>query len=99
MAQLGLARGDRARRLPSPSELVAALRDPEAAHVRCKCLLPTAWIVYLDPKRSSAAHMEEPLQLMVELQGDSLRAPPGPARAMIEQRVKAALARSAAARH
>ena len=42
--------------------------------------------------------MDEPLQLMVELQGDSLRAPPGPARAAIEQRVTAALVHSKAAR-
>ena len=41
--------------------------------------------------------MEEPLQLMVELQGDSLRASPGPARAAVEQRIMAAFACSDAA--
>ena len=41
--------------------------------------------------------MDEPLQLMVELQGDSLRSPAGPAGAAIRQRVTAALTRSVAA--
>ena len=37
--------------------------------------------------------MKETLQLMVELQGDSLRAPPGPAAASIEQRIKDSILR------
>ena len=42
--------------------------------------------------------MEEPLQLRVELQGDSLRAPPGPAKDLVELRVLAALMHSNTAR-
>ena len=81
---------------PRPSHLLEALREAEAARVRCQRLLPTQWFGNLDSVQSMAAHMEEPLQLMVELQGDSLLAPPGPASATIEQRVKAVLARSCA---
>ena len=83
---------------PHPSALLAALREAEAAHVCCKRLLPTLWTGILEVLQRKAACMEEPLQLMVELQGDSLLSPPGPARAATEQRVKAALERSAAAR-
>ena len=38
--------------------------------------------------------MEQPLQLMVELQGDSLVAPSGPNKAAIQQRVSQCLERS-----
>ena len=83
---------------PRPSQLLAALREAEAAHVRCKRLLPTIWVAYLENLRSKAACMEEPLQLMVELQGDSLRTPNSwPAGAAILRRVVAAIARCSVA--
>ena len=75
---------------PRPSQLLEALRDAEAAHARCKRLLPTVWFSYLETLRP-AAHMEEPLRLMVELQDDLLCAPPGPTKATTERRVSAAL--------
>ena len=78
---------------PRPSALLEAQREAEAARVRCKRLLPTLWVAFLDILQSKAVRMEESLQLMVELQDDSLLAPPGRARATIVQRVKAALAR------
>ena len=82
---------------PKPSELLPALCAADAACVRCKQLLPKALWFTLGPAQSMAARMGEPLQLMGELQGDSLRTPPGPARASAEQRVMAALLRSSAA--
>ena len=83
---------------PGPAELLAALREAEAAHTRCRRLLLTASVAYLDGMGIQAAHMEAPLQLMVELQGDSLRAPPGPSRVTVFLRVMAALAHNSAAR-
>ena len=68
-----------------PAELQGVLREANAAHARCRRLQPTAWVAALDDRRQEAAFMEEPLQLMVELQRNSLRAPPGRANASIEQ--------------
>ena len=76
---------------PRPSELEGVLRAANAACERCKHLLPTLWSRTLAGLRTIAARMKGPLRLMVELQCDSLCAPPGRAGAAIEQRVTAAL--------
>ena len=76
---------------PRPSELLAILHETDAASARCQ-RLPTVWSWMPAGMRPIATRLKEPLQLMVELQGDSLCAPPGAAGAAIEERVSAALA-------
>ena len=44
----------------------------------------------MEHMRPMAAPMEEPLRLMVELQGDSLYAPPRPAQTPVQESLKAA---------
>ena len=61
--------------LPRPSELLAVLREANAACERYRGLLPILWTSSPDGALGLAALVEEPLRLMVELQGDSLHAP------------------------
>ena len=80
--------------LPRPSELLALLREANAACTRSERLLPSGCMGWAAGKRSMAARMETPLQLTLEHQGDSLRAPPGHAGIDIEQVIKAAVVRN-----
>ena len=93
--QLALAGVDVEGGYPRPSELLQVLREADAAGTRCKRLLPTSWVLQLDRLRNLAMQLDAPLRLMVEWQGDSLCAPPGPAGAAIRQCVSAALNRVA----
>ena len=81
---------------PRPSELLEMLDKADAALERCERLLPTLWVQSADMRRS-AAHMREPLELMVELLDDSLLAPPGPAGDAARERIGNALVMSAEA--
>ena len=79
--------------LPRPSELLAMLREANAACERSERLLPSACTSWAAAMRSMAAGMETPLQLMVERQGDSLCAPHGHAGGNVERILDAAIAR------
>ena len=82
---------------PRPSELLDVLPEAEAAFQRCQRLLPSVWTRGLVSLRTVAARMKAPLRLMVESQRDSLRAPPGPAGAAVEQLVSEGLIKAEAA--